>query len=385
MKYPSQLDFPNSPFAKAARQPLMLGFMPPLKGNAMQPHLRHDFAHTLAMVQLAERVGFDMAMSSAQWAPIPEWENGYSLDAFVTPMAMLGATSRIILISTLHLLYGSQHPLHIAKYAATMDHISQGRWGLNVITGYANGEFNMFGHERPEHDLRFEHASEFVDAMHEMWAANEPGYTRKSVYRDWGISNAWVSPKPLHGRPIMVSAGGSPAAIDFFANHSDAIFTATPSQVTVDDNLRVLPGFTERIKANHPKGKVWISPCIVADPTMEQALARIERNTQFIKAPPAPTPMVSNHHYSDSLSWEHKKGARPPGTPDPKGISGTCEMYGPPELIAEQLIALHATGLDGVLIRFLDLERDLEHFGEHVMPLLVKAGIRLNTTSEENK
>jgi FMNH2-dependent dimethyl sulfone monooxygenase len=52
-------------------------------------------------------------------------------------------TERILLISTIHVLFGPWHPLHLAKFGATIDHISGGRWGINVVTGYSPREARM--------------------------------------------------------------------------------------------------------------------------------------------------------------------------------------------------------------------------------------------------
>ena len=68
-----------------------------------------------------------------------------SLDPFITVAALSAITDRILLISTVHVLFGPWHPLHLAKFGATIDHISGGRWGINVVTGYAPSEARMFG------------------------------------------------------------------------------------------------------------------------------------------------------------------------------------------------------------------------------------------------
>ena len=59
--------------------------------------------------------------------------------------AVAALTHNLILIATVHVLYG-WHPLHLAKFGATADHISRGRWGLNPVTGYQPQEMAMFGH-----------------------------------------------------------------------------------------------------------------------------------------------------------------------------------------------------------------------------------------------
>jgi len=390
----SQLDFPGSPFSQAAKQPLMLGVMPSIKGKPSRENSPWDFDYNLRVVQLAEEIGFDVAMSSAQWASLPQQEGGNSLDAFLTPALMAACTKRILLISTLHILYGDWHPLHLAKFAATMDHASKGRWGLNAITGYNLSEFEMFGMGRPEHDSRFDKTAEIMETVMELLAA-DPGYSRASTTGEWRVKDAWVSPKPLYGRPIMVSAGGSDAAIDYFAKHADAFFTASPSAVHVDANLRALPEYVARIKVKHPKGKVWISPALACRDTMEATLAYIAKETALAPLPPVvrysvpPKPAMPPQtavappaNPSDAQSWL-KRGPDSTNYPKPQGIGGSCELFGPPDLVVEQIVKLKETGVDGLMFKFLDYQRDLEYFGERIMPLLVKEGLRLPLTHED--
>ena len=77
-----------------------------------------------------------------------------------------------MLINTVHVLY-AWHPLHLAKFGAALDHISGGRWGINVVTGYKPSEYRMFGLEPIEHDLRYVMADEFTTIMERLWTEDE--------------------------------------------------------------------------------------------------------------------------------------------------------------------------------------------------------------------
>ena len=77
-----------------------------------------------------------------------------------------------MLINTVHVLY-AWHPLHLAKFGAALDHISGGRWGINVVTGYKPSEYRMFGLEPIEHDLRYAMADEFTTIMERLWTEDE--------------------------------------------------------------------------------------------------------------------------------------------------------------------------------------------------------------------
>jgi FMNH2-dependent dimethyl sulfone monooxygenase len=123
-------------------------------------------------------------------------------------------------------LSGPWHPLHLAKFGATIDHISGGRWGINVVTGYAPLEARMFGGEHIEHNRRYEMAGEFTDILTRLWSETED-LTLQGKF--WSLEKAFVTPKPRYGRPILVNATGSPAGINYAAAHSDLVFITSPA------------------------------------------------------------------------------------------------------------------------------------------------------------
>jgi FMNH2-dependent dimethyl sulfone monooxygenase len=111
-----------------------------------------------------------------------------------------------------HVLYGNWHPLHLARFAATADHISGGRFGLNVVTGYDAAEPLMFGVDRIEHDARYDRAHEFSSIMEDLWDGGDNVTFSGRFYK---LQGAYVSPRSLYGRPIMVSASASPAGFAY--------------------------------------------------------------------------------------------------------------------------------------------------------------------------
>jgi FMNH2-dependent dimethyl sulfone monooxygenase len=172
----SPFDFPDSPLSQAAHQPLLLGVFLNLQDINLSSHPTSNtwtFDYNLSIVQQAEALGFELAFSRTQWLPKGGYDGESSLDAFVALGAMAAATKSILLISAMHVLYGPLHPLHIAKYGATLDHIAKGRWGINIVTGHCAIEHEMFGRQRIEHDKRYEMAGELFDVVNSLWGETE--------------------------------------------------------------------------------------------------------------------------------------------------------------------------------------------------------------------
>ena len=136
-----------------------------------------SFEYNAECTVRAEELGFDLVFGLAQWLG----KGGYggdmrfrehATDPLLVTAALAPLTRNIILISTVHILYG-WHPLHLAKFAASIDHMSQGRWGLNVVTGYKTSEYEMFGITPIAHDLRYEMADEFSVLLRRLWTEDE--------------------------------------------------------------------------------------------------------------------------------------------------------------------------------------------------------------------
>lgn len=375
-------DFPDSPLSRAARQPLMLGVflnLQDIKFSARPTSNSWTYDYNLDLVRKAESLGFELAFSRAQWLPKGSYDGEASLDAFVALGAMASSTSKILLISTIHVLYGPLHPLHIAKFGATLDHIAKGRWGINIVTGHRAVEQEMFGRPQIEHDKRYEMAGELFDVVNSLWGETE-NLTYEARLNPFRIENAWTTPKPLYGRPVLVNATGSPAGIDFAARYSDIVFVTSPGSAHIDSALETLPEHIATIKAAaKAQGrtiKTVINPVIVSRDTAEEAEAYAQSIVDGLGGV-GQTKFNSNQGAlkSDAHGW---RGRLDPKHKPGRNLGGNIEIVGSPEQVVEQLAALHRCGIDGVQMNFYDFAVDLDHFGDKILPLLKKAGLRVD-------
>ena len=141
-------DWPESSLSQALAQPLLLGLFLPIQAggwsaSTLPRTTSWTFDYNRDLVLAAESFGFDLVFALSQWLPKGGYGGvftGEALDSFITTAALTSLTRRIILISTIHVLYGPWHPLHLAKYGATLDHISNGRWGCLLYTSDAADE-----------------------------------------------------------------------------------------------------------------------------------------------------------------------------------------------------------------------------------------------------
>lgn len=377
-KFAAPTDFPDSPLSKALAQPVLLGlFLPIQAGGWTQSTLERStdwqFEYNKALTLRAEELGFDLVFALSQWLPKGGYGgvfNGQALDSFVSTAALAGVTKKIMLISTMHVLYGPWHPLHLAKFGATLDHITGGRWGINVVTGHRAVEHEMFGWPRIEHDRRYELAAEFLEVVQRLWSDSENfSFEGQS---SWKLGGGFVTPKPNFGRPILVNATGSDAGIAFAGRYSDIVFITSPTGADIDSALQSLPDHTKRVKnAAISVGRTvrtLLNPMVICRPTEKEAWALADK---IVEHADQRSPQGFQSLNSDAQAW---KGRDPQ---DPyRAVGGNIRVIGSPESVVDQFLKLKAAGIDGLQLSFFDFRDELEFFGSDVLPLMKQAGLR---------
>ncbi len=374
-----------SPLERVRQQPFNLGLFLPIQNggwsiSTLPRSTDWRFDYNARLTLQAEALGFDLVFGLAQWMP----KGGYggvtnyretSLDSFITTAALSAITRRILLISTIHVLYGPWHPLHLAKIGATLDHISGGRWGVNLVTGHIADEARMFGQVREEHDARYARAAEFVEILDRLWRTDG---NVNIEGKHWQLNDAFVSPRPLHGRPILINATGSKAGFEFGARHSDFVFIPSPTGVELEPTLAALPAFTAGLHAaalaQGREVRTIINPTVVSAATDALAQARYE---QILASEDKEASANFSARFntqtgaSDARAWSgHRRRA------GERAVGGNIHLVGSPQRIVDDLLRLRDAGCHGVQLTFFDFEPDLAHFGQHILPLMREAGLR---------
>ncbi|MGO2542663.1 MAG: LLM class flavin-dependent oxidoreductase [Specibacter sp.] len=166
----------------------------------------------------------------------------HSFEPLTLLSALATATERIGLIATASTTYNQ--PYSLARALASVDRISGGRAGWNIVTSAGQGEAKNFNlTDRPAHALRYERADEFLDTAKALWDswADDAVVANKTtgIYSDadkihaidhqgkhFQVRGPLNLPRPVQGHPLLVQAGSSEAGKDFAARHAEAVFTA---------------------------------------------------------------------------------------------------------------------------------------------------------------
>ena len=183
-----------------------------------------DWPDCLALARIADEAGIDFMLPIGRWKGYGGASDfhGTTLETVTWACGLLGATRRMTIFGTVHApLF---HPLIAAKEFVTADHIGQGRFGLNIVAGWNEGEFEMFGVAQRQHQDRYEFAQEWIDVVKRAWSEDEFDFDGTF----FKLSGVRAKPRPFGGtRPVIMNAGSSGAGQDFAMRNCDAFFTST--------------------------------------------------------------------------------------------------------------------------------------------------------------
>lgn len=211
----------------------------------MRPDFYSDMARTL------ERAKFDMLMF-ADAASIGDAYGGTaesnlknvggpgspSMDPIALLPVLLRETSRLGIAATA--TTGEWPPYLLARNLSTLDHISDGRVGWNIVTGGKEGSAKNFGIPVPPHDLRYDMADEYLEVTTQLWNSWEPDalvrdldtgyfadYTKVHTIdyhgKFFSSRGPLTTPRSPQGRPVLMQAGASPRGREFAARWADLV------------------------------------------------------------------------------------------------------------------------------------------------------------------
>jgi dimethylsulfone monooxygenase len=172
----------------------------------------------LSSVRRAEDLGVDYVLVGQRWWGSGEEVESSTFDSFAVTALYASNTSRIGVITAVH--PGFVLPGPVAKWGATVDRISNGRWAINITSGWHLAEFHMYGVDPLDHDERYARASEFIDILRLSWSGDEVTYDG----RYYSVQALRLAPAPTRAELQIFQGGQSPAALQMGATRSDWLF-----------------------------------------------------------------------------------------------------------------------------------------------------------------
>jgi pyrimidine oxygenase len=340
-------------------------FLPVANGgwiiSSTTPPLDGLWKQNLAASVTADEVGMDFVMSMGKWRGFGGVTNhwGVQMESLTMMAAIAQATKRVKLWATIHPLL--QNPAVAAKMITTLDHISGGRAGLNIVAGAYRGEFAQMGawDDSLDHDERYALTEEWTMLIKRLWS--EPSVTHEG--RFFHFQDCESNPKPLsRPRPELISAGMSERGFEFAVREADACFIGgrTP------DDRRDASRRAKAVAAKYGKAVKTYAMCtVVFAETDAKAEALVERYREGVDMG-AVIEMLKSWGVPPERLTEIARQ---------QGAFMTQTAVGTPATCADEIEEfITYAELDGLMLIFPDYVEGLKMFGADILP-----GLRMAT------
>ena len=387
------------------------------------PDANFNFAHMKRFAQTLERGRFDAFFMADHLAvlnmPVGALKRSHTVTSF-EPMTLLPAlaavTEHLGLIATASTTFDA--PYHVARRFASLDHISGGRAGWNLVTtSNPDAALNFGLEEHVEHDERYRRAREFFDVVTGLWDS----WADEALIRDvesgiffdpeklhvldhkgkyYSVRGPLNIARPVQGWPVIVQAGSSEAGRQIAAETAEAVFTA---QTTLEQGQRFyadVKGRMEKLGRSRDHMKILPAAFVVVGDTLDEALEKRARLDTFVHYdsgiaslsialghdvsgfdPDGPLPEIPESNASRTsrqrvVEWAERDKLTIRLLAQRIGGYSGLEFVGTPAMIADQMEAwLVGEGSDGFNVMFSHLPGGLDDFVDKVIPELQRRGI----------
>ena len=323
--------------------------------NVDDESMEATWQYVSRLARRSEQIGFDLTLVAELNLNDIKGVEAPSLDAWSTAAALSAVTERLEIMVAVRPTFHA--PALLAKQAANIDHISNGRLSLNVVSSWWASEARMYGVPFDQHDDRYARTSEWLDVVDGLW--------RSSVFSHHGqyytVEQTVLEPKPVRRpRPTIYAGGESPAAKALIAAKCDAWLTHGDPPAVIG---RKIADFRARREATGlPPMTFGSAGYVVLRSTDEEVRREVERIVdvrQSAKGYSNYQEWIGNTQLEQRVSLEDysvsNRGLR-------SGLVGT------PGQVVERIREFEEAGVDLLLLQFSPQYEEMERFAEEVIP-----------------
>jgi len=330
--------------------PVFGGWLRNVEDEGMQP----TWEYVSKLARRSEQIGYGLTLIAELNLNDIKGVDAPALDAWSTAAALAAVTKELELMvavrPTFHL------PALLAKQAANIDHISNGRVSLNVVSSWWAEEARKFGVHFEQHDDRYARTSEWLDIVNTAWKQDHFSYSGKY----YSVADSVVQPKPVaKPRPTIYAGGESEAAKNLIASKCDAYVMHGDPPQRIREKVNDLAARREKFGLGRMKYGV-AGYAIVRDSEAEaqRELARITDVKQSAAGYGNYQQWLANTQLEQRVSLEDysvsNRGLR-------SGLVGT------PEQVRERVAEFEAAGVDLLLLQFSPQLEEMERFAAQVI------------------
>src|SRR5919199_315739 len=333
--------------------------------NVPDEGMEATWAYVSRLARRSEQIGYDLTLIAELYMNDIKGIDAPSLDAWSTAAALAAVTERLELMVAVRPTF--HQPAMLAKQAASIDRISNGRLALNVVSSWWKDEARRYGVQFDEHDDRYARTREWLTILDAAW--REPTVTYAGRY--YAVEELIVEPKPgrtaAPPRPVIYAGGESPAAKELISRQCDAyVMHGDPPE-------RVAPKVADmrarREAAGLPPMRYGVAAYAIVRDSEADARREVARITNV--APGSPgyqnyQDWISNTKLEQQVSLEDYSVSN-------RGLR--AGLVGTPEQVAERVRAFEQAGGGPLLLPGRPPLEEMERFAEQVMPLVEGAAV----------
>ncbi|WP_223703034.1 LLM class flavin-dependent oxidoreductase [Sutcliffiella deserti] len=342
---------------------MKFGFWLPIFGgwlrNVEDEQMPSTFEYAKKVTQQAERLGYDTTLIAELFLNDIKGPEEDSLDAWSTAAALAAVTEEIEIMTAIR--PGFHNPAIAAKQTANIDHISNGRFTLNVVSAWWEEEARQYGGIFTEHDERYDRTKEFIDVLKGLWTEDSFSYDGKY----YQLKDTKLFPKPVQRpNPILYAGGESPKGKEVISSYCDAYVMHGG---TVEEIASKVADMKQRRAQTglSPFQSFGMAAYIICRDTEEEVQEELARITE-VKESSAYAgfkDFTSKSQLEQQIQLQDysvsNRGLRP-------------NLIGTPEQIAAKIIEYENAGIDLLLLQFSPQLEEMERFANQVMPLVNK-------------
>jgi alkanesulfonate monooxygenase SsuD/methylene tetrahydromethanopterin reductase-like flavin-dependent oxidoreductase (luciferase family) len=326
----------------------------------------------LRLAKMSDEAGIDFLL------PIGRWKGyggdtdyqGATYETITWAAGLLAATEHLTVFGTVHAPLFP--PLIAAKQIVTADHVGHGRFGLNIVCGWNEGEFDMFGVKAGDHAARYRQGQEWFDVLRRIWS--EDDFDHQGEFFD--LKGVREKPKPWNGTmPLTMNAGASGDGRAFALRNCDAWFTSVrlPSmhQASIDQAAEVVNAAKRDARAVGNEIGAYTVVTVVCRPTHQEAADFYRYATEDMADWSAIDRILAMKGYDQRPPDEVERFRREYA----RGMSG-LPVIGDPDEVASYLAGIAEAGFDGCGLSLVNYADELPYFRQEVLPRIARLGLR---------
>jgi FMNH2-dependent dimethyl sulfone monooxygenase len=343
---------------------LRYGYWMPVFGgwlrNVEDEQMQADWAYVSRLAKRSEEIGFDLSLIAELNLNDIKGVGAPSLDAWSTSAALAAITERLELMVAVRPTFHA--PALLAKQAANIDQISNGRLSLNVVSSWWEQEARMYGVNFEKHDDRYARTSEWLDVLNGVWTESKFNYSGKY----YSVENTVLEPKPVRKpRPTLYAGGESETAKNLIAQKCDAYVMHGDSPEYVAAKIADMRERRERFGL--PPMQFGVAGYAIVRETESAAKRELERITDVKQNASG---FANYQQWIAGTQLEQRMSIEEYSVSNRGLRSG---LVGSTSQVQDQLGKFEQAGVDLVLLQFSPQYEEMERFGESVISELVQA------------